>query len=181
VVVLLHTFQPPPPKSAIACESRSEIPKSQSAAEKSSLRLQFKALSALQHKALKPMRTAVLICLLAILGLGVLRWTWGPLAEPEYDADFVATVHDDSSVYWEIVIPPATWQAMEQRVREQNSVRADSDGMGDEVLTLVGRGFQKRGFAADRCRVVSKSRDPDGSIKYGGQCIWTDAPPRQTI
>lgn len=127
------------------------------------------------------MRTTGRILVIALLGGAILRWTWATLVDPEYDADFVATVHDDSSVYWELVIPPDTWRAMERRVREQNELRADSDGMGNEVLTLVGRGFEKRGFSADRCQVVSKSRDPDGTIKYGGQCLWTDAPPRQTI
>lgn len=127
------------------------------------------------------MRTVTLVFLIAALGLGILRWTWGPFIEPEYDADFVATVHDDNTVSWELVIPADTWQAMERGVREKNSLRADSDGMGDEVLMLVGRGFYMRGFSADRCRVVSKSRDPNGSIKYGGLCLWTDAPPRQTI
>lgn len=127
------------------------------------------------------MKTPMFVSLLAGLGLGFLRLTWGPLVEAEYDADFVATVHDDGSVYWELVIPARTWEAMERRVREQNRLRVGSAGMGEEVLTLVGRGFQKRGFSANNCRVISKLRDLDGSVKYGGHCSWTDAPPTTRI
>jgi len=52
---------------------------------------------------------------------------------------------------------------------------------GSPMNKLVGIGFGKRGFSADRCQVIGKSHGLDGSMKYDGQCLWTDAPRRQRI
>lgn len=124
------------------------------------------------------MRTTVIIGLLVALGLGLLRWS---RREPDYLADFMVNVHDDGSVAWSLVIPNTTWQELKAKVNDDNSRIAGSSGMGDEVLKLVGIGFGKHGYNADRCQVVAKSLGLDGSVKYDGQCVWTDAPRGQRI
>lgn len=119
------------------------------------------------------MRTSVVIAALVALGTGVLCWSrWNP----DYDADFVIHVHDDSSVDWALLIPQNTLHAIERQIEDENARVVDSSAMGEEVLKLVGRGFGKRGLNADRCRVVSHASQGDGSTRYDGHCSWTDAP-----
>jgi hypothetical protein len=124
------------------------------------------------------MRTLPAILALCAIGLAILLYT---RTEPDFPADFFVSIHDDASVDWSLLIPPTTWKAMESQVNEGNGRIAGSSGMGEEVLKLVGRGFDKRGFSADRCQVIGKSHGLDGSIKYDGRCLWTDAPRGQRI
>jgi hypothetical protein len=131
-------------------------------------------------KGIPRMRTLPTVLALCAIGLAILLYTRAS-GDPDWPADFVLRVHDDSSVDWSLVIPPTTWKAMESEVNEGNARIAGSVGMGDEVLKLVGIGFGKRGFSADRCQVIGKSHGIDGSMKYDGQCLWTDAPRRQRI
>ena len=126
------------------------------------------------------MRTLPTILTLCAIGLAILFYTRAS-DDPDLQADFVVNVHDDSSVAWSLVIPPATWQAMRRRVRDDSARIGDWSGMGAEVLKLVGRGFGKRGVNAEGCHVIARSSGLDGSVKYDGQCLWTDAPRGQRI
>jgi hypothetical protein len=92
--------------------------------------------------------------------------------EPEYDANFVFNLHQDSSITWALVIPSPTFQAIRKAIDAAPSQRGLP---ANEVLELVARGLVQHRLNARGCRLIGVSRGIDDSVEYDGQCAWTSA------